>query len=221
MRIDIISDTICPWCFVGKRRLAQALQQRPDLEADITWRPFQLNPDMPRQGMEREHYLTVKFGSEANSVEIYARVAEAGQSEGIAFNFAGIARTPNTLDSHRLIHWAGAAGADIQDQVVEQLFSRYFLGGQDIGAHDTLIEIARDAGMDSAWVAETLTGDTDLDLVRREDQFAREIGVGGVPFFILDSKYAISGAQAPAVLLKAFEQVAAEAVSGDAGPAAL
>jgi predicted DsbA family dithiol-disulfide isomerase len=221
MRIDIISDTICPWCFIGKRRLAKALEHRPDIKADITWRPFQLNPDMPRQGMERQHYLIAKFGSEANSAEIYARVAEAGRSDGIAFNFAGISRTPNTLDCHRLIHWAGAVGAVIQDQVVEQLFSRYFVNGDDIGAHGTLVKIARQAGMDSAWVAEALLGDTDLDLVQREDRFAREIGVNGVPFFILEGRYAISGAQTPAIFLQTFERIAIEAVSGDAGSAVL
>lgn len=216
MRIDIISDTICPWCFIGKRRLARALKQRPEPQVEITWRPFQLNPDMPREGMDRQSYLTAKFGSEANSAEIYARVAEAGRGEGIAFNFAGIPRTPNTLDSHRLIRWAGESGA--QDRVVELLFRRYFLDAEDIGDSRVLTAVAAEAGMDGAWVAEALAGDNDLDIVRAEDRYARQLGVSGVPCFVLERKYAISGAQEPAAFLQAFEQIAAEAAAAETAP---
>lgn len=201
--VDIISDPVCPWCLIGKRRFERALAQRPDLEVQVGWRPFQLNPDMPREGVDRATYLEAKFGGKEKARQIYQRVSEAGASEGIDFDFNGIPRTPNTVDAHRLIRWAGSAG--VQDQVVERLFQAYFIDGGDIGDRLVLLEIAERSGMDRGLVAELLESEADLELVRKEDALARQMGVQGVPCFIIDGKYVISGAQDPEVFLKAFD----------------
>jgi len=203
MHIDIISDTICPWCFIGKRRLERALQARPELAVQIGWRPFQLNPDMPREGMARSDYLARKFGGSGRADKIYDSIRAAGLEEGIAFEFGRIGRAPNTIASHRLIRWAASAG--VQHEVVEKIFERYFIRGEDIGNAAVLTAVAREAGMDADLVAELLAGDADIELVRSEDNLARELGIGGVPCFIIDRKYAISGAQDPAVFLQVFD----------------
>jgi len=215
MQIDIISDTVCPWCFIGKRRLEKAMSQRPDLDFEIEWRPFQLNPDMPQGGMDRRQYLEVKFGGPERAKQIYQHIEDAGRSEGIAFAYDKIVRTPNTLDSHRLIKWAGTAG--VQDAAVEVLFRRYFLEGGDIGDKALLVDVAREIGMDADLVTDLLEGDADLERTKAEDVMARQMGVSGVPCFIIGRKYAISGAQDPAVLVQAFDLVAKE---GEAPPAA-
>jgi len=209
--IDVISDVVCPWCYIGKRRLERALAARGGEAPRLVWRAFQLNPDMPREGMDRAHYLATKFGSAAQARRVYDEIAAAGDAEGIEFDFSRIARTPNTLDAHRLIRLAAAR--DRQDAVVEALFRAYFLEGVDIGARDALVAIARAAGLDETAVAEYLAGEDALDAVRREDLGARRLGVTGVPCFIVDGRYAISGAQAPEVFLRVIEtaeQAAAE-----------
>jgi predicted DsbA family dithiol-disulfide isomerase len=203
MHIDIISDTVCPWCFVGKRRLERALQARPDLQVQIGWRPFQLNPDMPLEGMPRQDYLAKKFGGGARAGKIYETIRATGLEEGIAFDFDRIGRAPNTIASHRLIRWAATAG--VQHLVVELIFDRYFVRGEDIGNAAVLTDIARDAGMDSDLVAELLASGADVELVRSEDQVARDLGIAGVPCFIIDRKYAISGAQDPAIFHQVFD----------------
>lgn len=202
MRIDIISDTICPWCFIGKRRLERALALRPDLEPEIAWHPFQLNPDMPPEGLDRDLYLSLKFGGAARAADLYRLVGEAGAAEEIDFNFAAIKRTPNTLASHRLVHFAGRQG--VQDAVVENLFQAYFLDGRDIGRMRVLVEIAAESELEAGAVRRYLDSDQDLHLVRAEDVRARQIGVTGVPCFIVDGRYAISGAQEPRVFLQVF-----------------
>lgn len=204
MQIDIVSDTICPWCFIGKRRLERALAQRPDLNVQIGWRPFQLNPDMPREGMDRKAYLTAKFGND-NGGAMYDAVKQAGMMEGIAFAFDKMVRTPNTLRSHQLIRWASSA--NLQHEVVNILFRRYFLEGADIGDTNVLVEVAGEAGMDVDLVSELYTKDSDIDLVRAEDEMAREMGIQGVPCFIIDRKFAVSGAQDPQVFLQMFDYV--------------
>jgi len=214
MRIDIVSDTICPWCFIGKRRLQRALTLRPDLPVEIGWRPFQLNPEMPPGGADRKEYLAQKFGGSNRARQIYNAIAEAGLEEGIEFDFDGIPRTPNTLASHRLIRWSASAGA--QDRVVELLFRRYFLEGQDIGDHGVLRGIADAAGMDAELVGKLLAEDADLDLVRSEDKLARDMGIAGVPCFIVERKYAVSGAQEPAVFLQVFDLAARDGQPGEA-----
>lgn len=208
MQIDIISDTVCPWCFIGKRRLEKAMSQRPDMEFEIQWRPFQLNPDMPRDGMDRRQYLEVKFGGPDRAKQIYEHIEDAGRSEGIAFAYDKIVRTPNTLDSHRLIKWAGTAG--VQDAAVEVLFRKYFLEGGDIGDKALLVDVAREIGMDADLVSDLLAGDDDLEETKTEDTMARQMGVTGVPCFIIGRKYAVSGAQDPAVLVQAFDLIEKE-----------
>lgn len=212
--IDIVSDTVCPWCFIGKRRLEKALAQvAPGTDVRIAWRPFQLNPDMPDEGVDRKEYLETKFGGEAGAKQVYDAINDAGASEDIAFNFRGIPRTPNTVNSHRLIERSGHEGK--QDTVVEALFKAYFLDGRDIGDIDELAKIAGEAGMDEAATRAYLESDDDVQRVRDEDAMARRMGIQGVPCFILNRKYAVSGAQDPDVFLRAFAQIAAEEEQGD------
>lgn len=208
MRIDIVSDAICPWCYIGKRRFEKALAQQAGGEISVGWRPFQLNPDMPREGMERAEYLRLKFGDRAGG-KMYDAVVEAGRGEGIPFDFAAIKRTPNTLDAHRLIRYADRQG--LQDALVEALFQAYFTKGIDIGDPAMLVAVAAATGLDGGAVASYLASDEDLETIRAEDAFARQIGVQGVPCFIIERKYAISGAQPPEAFLEAFEQIRAEA----------
>jgi len=210
MHIDIVSDTVCPWCFIGKRKLESALSTRPDVKAEITWRPFQLNPEMPAEGMDRASYLQAKFGGSERAEQIYVTVAEAGENAGIPFAFELIQRTPSTINSHRLIRWADSAG--VQNQVVEALFRRYFLEGADIADHEVLIAAATEAGMDTTLVADLLARGVDVDLIRREDTNARQMGINGVPCFIIDRKYAISGAQDAPVFHKVFDLALKESV---------
>jgi predicted DsbA family dithiol-disulfide isomerase len=213
--IDIVSDTVCPWCYVGKRRLEAALQRLPeDFEVLVAWRPFQLNPDLPREGADRRAHLERKFGGKDGAKRVYDAIDQAGDSVGIPFAFRDIERQPNTVDSHRLIDKAGQLGK--QDAVVEALFKAYFLDGRDIGDLDTLVEIAAEAGLDADEIRAYLASDEDIDRIRAEDEMARKMGVSGVPCFILNRKYAVSGAQEPDVFLQAFETVAREAESADA-----
>jgi predicted DsbA family dithiol-disulfide isomerase len=208
--VDIVSDAICPWCFIGKRRFEQALAQAPnDVEVLVAWRPYQLNPEMPPGGMDRKTYLSTKFGGDARADEIYQRVREAGQTVGIDFDFKSIPRTPNTIDAHRLIGLAGRAGK--QDAVVEALFRAYFLEGRDIGNRDVLAAVASAGGLEEKTVRDYLAGRDDVDRVENEDAMARRMGIQGVPCFILNRKYAISGAQEPAVFLEAIEMLKREA----------
>jgi len=211
MQLDIVSDTICPWCYIGKRRLERALSMRPDIRLDVRWRPFQLAPGIPAEGLPRDSYLEAKFGSAEKAAGIYERIAEEGKQEGIEFAFDRIARAPNTLDPHRLIRWAGSAGC--QETVIEALFSAYFLEGRDISDLDVLTEIAGDAGMDSALVRRLLTEGRDRDLVAREAAEARQIGISGVPTFIFENAYAVSGAQSPEVLAQVIDRLAGASAS--------
>jgi predicted DsbA family dithiol-disulfide isomerase len=211
LTIDVISDVICPWCLIGKRRLEKALGNRP---AVVRWHPFQLNPDMPREGIERRAYRIRKFGSWERSLELDARVTAAGQGEGIVFNFDKIARTPNTLDAHRIIWLAGERG--VQDAVVEALFLAYFTDGRDLSERKTLAEIAAEAGLDGADVDGLLAGDGGLDLVRAGEEQARRLGVTGVPFIVANGRVALSGAQPPELFLQAFEQAGASVGAGEA-----
>jgi predicted DsbA family dithiol-disulfide isomerase len=213
MRVDIVSDAICPWCFIGKRRFERALAEAAPGAVpgpvEIGWRPFQLNPDIPREGMDRAAYLRAKFG-DAPGAGRHDAVIAAGREEGIAFDFAAIKRTPSTLDAHRLIRYAGER--DRQDATVEALFRAYFTAGRDIGDPAELAAIAGEAGLDRAAVAAHLAGDADLEAVRAEDAFARQIGINGVPCFIFERKYAISGAQPPEVFRQVFAKIASGAV---------
>jgi len=198
MQIDFISDTVCPWCFIGKRRLARAIAMCPAISFDVRYRPYRLDPSLPKGGMDRDAYMTAKFGKSGGVEEAQKVIAAEGAKEGIEFDFAAIRRAPNTLDSHRLIRWAALTGA--QDEVVERLFAAYFVHGEDIGVIRILADIADVCGMDGAQVADMLESDQDLALVEREDQLAREMGVTGVPAMIFANKVAVSGAREPHVL---------------------
>ena len=198
MQIDFISDTVCPWCFIGKRRLARAIAMRPAISFDVRYRPYRLDPSVPKGGLERAAYLAAKFGKNGGVEDAQKVIAAEGAREGIEFDFAAIRRAPNTLDSHRLIRWAALTGA--QDEVVERLFAAYFENGEDIGDIRVLADIADVSGMDGAQVADMLESDQDLALVEREDQLAREMGVTGVPAMIFANKVAVSGAREPEVL---------------------
>jgi predicted DsbA family dithiol-disulfide isomerase len=205
MQIDVISDTVCPWCFIGKRRLARALEMRPETEFDIQWRPYFLDPNVPPEGLDRRAYMAAKFGSGERTAAMSEAIMAEGAREGIAFAFEKIERRPNTLDSHRLIRWAASAG--VQDTVVERLFAAYFLEGRDIGDPAVLEFLAADVGMDSVEVAELLSGDTDLANVEREANLAGEMGITGVPTFIFASRFVLSGAREPDVLVQAIDKV--------------
>ncbi|MXU65850.1 DsbA family oxidoreductase [Oceanomicrobium pacificus] len=193
--LDITSDPICPWCYIGKSYLDRALAQAPDHPFEIRWRPFQLNPDMPAEGMDRRAYLEGKFGGPEGAASVYGRIEETAKQAGLDIDFAAIKRTPNTIDAHRLIHWAGIEGR--QPAVVAQLFRRYFREGQDISDHGVLTDVAEAVGMNAEATARLLSGEADRDEVRRADQMARDMGVQGVPTFIIGAHYALSGAQPP------------------------
>jgi predicted DsbA family dithiol-disulfide isomerase len=210
VHIDIVSDVICPWCFIGKRRLERALEQRAELAVSITWRTFQLNPEMPQGGMPRADYAAAKFGGAAHAARIYAAIAEAGASENIAFAFERIRRTPNTRDAHRLIRYATLAGN--ADPVVEALFTAYFEDGRDIGNRAVLADIAAECSFVRAKVADWLAGESALEEVLGEDRSARRLGIAGVPCFILDGGYSISGAQEPEFFFPLFDLVRNAAV---------
>ena len=215
MRVDIVSDTICPWCYIGKRRFERALAACGSADATVEWRPFQLNPDMPAGGVDRRGYMIAKFGSEARVAEIFDAIEHAGAGENIRFVFDRIARTPNTVDSHRLIAFAGRHGA--QDATVEALFRRYFERGEDIGDDDVLVAAGEDAGLDKAAVRRFLAGGEGVEEVRRESAAASRMGVSGVPCFVFENRYAVSGAQEPAVFERIFDLVNNGRLSAPAG----
>jgi predicted DsbA family dithiol-disulfide isomerase len=208
MQIDVISDTVCPWCYIGKRRLERAMRLRPQLSFDVRWRPFQLDPTTPPEGVDRRAYIERKFGSSDKIKPIHNALLKAGEDEGLLFAFEKITRTPNTINSHRLIRWSHSIG--VQDAVVELLFRRYFMDGADIGQISTLIEIGTEAGMDAELVEELLNSDADLEKVVHEDTMARKIGIQGVPTFLIGGKMLVSGAQDAEVLARAIDRVAAE-----------
>jgi predicted DsbA family dithiol-disulfide isomerase len=207
LSLDVVSDVICPWCYVGKRRLEEALDGFDAVDTiGLAWRPFQLNPTMPTEGMDRQSYIAAKFGSPERARGIYDRVAEVGASVGLDFAFERIQRTPNTIQAHRLIRFAQLQRR--QDPVVAALFKAYFMEGRDIGADGTLTEIACDVGFDGATVRDYLAGTLDLDKVLEEDAMARRMGVDGVPCFIIARTYAVSGAQEAETLRGALTEAA-------------
>lgn len=193
IRLDIFSDPICPWCYIGKTLLDRALESRPNHPFSVEWHPFQLNPDMPETGMDRRAYLEAKFGGKQQAVEVYARIAEAAVAAGIEIDFAAIQRTPNTINAHRLIHWAGLEGR--QNAVVAALFRAYFKDGRDIGSSETLVDIAQACGMDPEATERLLATDADRADLTARDADARQKGVTGVPAFLIAQQYMMPGAQ--------------------------
>ena len=207
MQIDFISDTVCPWCFIGKRRLMRAMAMRPNIAFNVRYRPYRLDPAIPRAGLDRAAYMAARFGADGKVEDAYRAIAAEGIKEDIAFDFGGILRRPNTVDSHRLIRWAEAQG--VQDEVVERLFIAYFENGEDIGDIRVLADIADLCGMDGSEVADLLEGDTDIALVEREDKLAHEMGVTGVPAMLFGNKIAVSGAREPEVLAMVIDKALA------------
>ena len=209
IKLDILSDPICPWCYIGKANLDRALEARPDHRFNIEWHPFQLNPDMAKDGMDRREYLETKFGGKENAVKVYASIAEAAEAAGLAINFDRIDRTPNTLDAHRLIHWAGLEGR--QTAIASRLFKAYFEEGQDIGDRAILLDMATGAGLDRAMTDRLFESDADLDDVRARDTHARNRGVSGVPTFVIANQRVVAGAQAPELWLRVIDELSEQA----------
>ncbi|WP_170344108.1 DsbA family oxidoreductase [Ruegeria atlantica] len=207
VKLDILSDPICPWCYIGKTQLDKALANVPDHPFVIEWHPFQLNPDMPDAGMDRREYLERKFGGKDGAVRAYAPVVDQAEKAGLNINFEAMERTPNTLDAHRLIHWAGIEGK--QNEVVDALFDAYFVQGRDIGDHEVLADIADSTGMDAAVVMKLLKSDADREEIRNRDAHSRKMGVSSVPTFIVANQHAVPGAQPPEM----WEKVIAEIMS--------
>jgi len=208
VKLDIISDPICPWCYIGKTNLDRALERAGDHPFEIEWHPFQLNPDMPRAGMDRREYLETKFGGKEGAVTAYAPILTSAEKAGLDINFEGIKTTPNTLDAHRLIHWAGLEAA--QTRVVSALFRAYFVEGRDIGNAEVLADIADSSGMDAAVVARLLASDADVQMIRDRDAHSRKMGVTGVPTFVVAGRHAVPGAQPPELWDKVIADIKAQ-----------
>ena len=192
-KIDIISDPICPWCYIGKTRLDRALELNPTHNFIVEWHPFQLNPTMPKDGMDRREYLEAKFGGQKEAIEVYRNIDKTATETGLSLNFGGIKRTPNTIDAHRLIHWAGIEGR--QNSIIDRLFKAYFQEGRDISEHSVLTRIASAAGMDQDVVRSLLKSDADKEDIKARDTDARKRGIQGVPAFVVANEYVIQGAQ--------------------------
>jgi predicted DsbA family dithiol-disulfide isomerase len=209
VRIDVVSDVVCPWCFIGKRRLEKALALKPDVPVEVHWHPYFLNDWVPPEGMAREDYLTTKFGSPERYSGIAQRVTAAAAEEGLTYAVDKMKRQPNTTDCHRLIRWAGGIGKSAE--MKQKLMDLYFTEGADLTNRAVLLQAATEIGLDPDDVREALASDTDVEAVTREAQSAKEAGIEGVPCFIFAGRYAVSGAQAPEYLATMIERVAREA----------
>jgi predicted DsbA family dithiol-disulfide isomerase len=208
MRVEIYADFVCPWCYVGVGRLRRALAARPGLSGDLAWRPFQLNPTMPKGGIDRATYLSIKFGNRERLDHLHDAIEECGRELGLAFNFARIQRQPNTLDAHRLVRLAGerlGAAAPKLEALVIALYQAYFTAGLDLGDRDVLVALGVAVGLDGMEVERYLASDRELDQIRAEDLRARRMGIDGVPCFVVDGRYALSGAQEPEAFLPLFD----------------
>ncbi|EKF17534.1 DsbA family oxidoreductase [Nitratireductor pacificus] len=212
--VDVVSDVVCPWCYVGRARLGEAIRSRPDLSVTLRWRPFQLDPTLPPEGRDRHAYMMGKFGSAERILDMHRQISQIGQELGISFDFDAIKVSPNTLDAHRVIRWSATAGPGVQDRLVGRLFALYFEEGANIGDHAVLIDAARDAGMDAALVETLLATEADRPEVQQEIATAQKMGVTGVPCFLLEGRYAVMGAQEPAALADAISKVAEAKANG-------
>jgi predicted DsbA family dithiol-disulfide isomerase len=206
VRIDVVSDVVCPWCFIGKHRLEAALKLKPEIAVEVHWRPYFLNDWIPREGIPREEYLTAKFGSPERYKGIAQRVSQAAAEEGLTYDSDKMKRQPNTLDCHRLIRWAEAQGK--ANEMKQKLMDLYFTAGADLTERETLVQAAASVGLDAEEVRARLASDQDVEQIEREAQSAKEAGIDGVPCFIFGGKFAVSGAQAPEYLAEAIERVA-------------
>ena len=203
LTIDVVSDVVCPWCYVGKRRLEGALAQLTEADVQVNWRPFQLDPTIPQGGIDRKEYMDRKFGPDRAGT-IHERLEALGKEAGVDFAFDRIKRSPNTLDAHRLIRWAFGSG--VQEAIVERLFRAYFVEGRDIGDRDFLADVAAENGLDREAVRLRLDTDLEAQDVQSEIASAVRMGESGVPFYIIDGKYGLSGAQPSEVIVDAMRQ---------------
>jgi predicted DsbA family dithiol-disulfide isomerase len=208
LAIDVFSDVVCPWCFIGKRRLEKAIALRPDIPVEVHYRPYFLNSWVPREGMSRVDYLTTKFGSPEGYEKIALRVAQAAANEGLIYNVGALARQPNTLDCHRLILWGGRLGKAAR--VKQRLMEIYFSEGGDLSDPDVLVQAASDCGLDPVEVRALLASDADVAAVEQAAKSAQDAGIEGVPFYVFGNVLAVSGAQAPDYLAGAIERAASE-----------
>jgi len=209
LSIDVFSDVVCPWCFIGKRRLEKAIALRPDIPVDVRYRPYFLNPWVPREGISRTDYLTAKFGSPARYAQIAQRVVKAAESEGLTYNIGALTRQPNTLDCHRLILWASRIGKGAH--IKQRLMEIYFTEGGDLSDREVLVQAASDCGLDPDEVRRLLAGDADVATVEQAAKSAQEAGIDGVPFFVFGNVLAVSGAQTPDYLADAIKRAAGQA----------
>ena len=211
LTLDIVSDVVCPWCYIGKHRIESALALVTDVPVEVRWLPFFLNPWVTREGISRDEYLTTKFGSVEAYGKIASRVVEAASEEGLVYRPDQVKRQPNTLDCHRLIHWAARdPSGDKAAAVKQRLMELYFRDGGDLTDSEVLVRAAADCGMDAATVRQRLATDEDVDVVSSQAQEAADKGIGGVPTYVFAGKYAVSGAQPPEQLARAIRQVSAE-----------
>lgn len=209
IQLDIFSDPICPWCYIGKANLDRALEAYPDHPFTIRWLPFMLNPEMPAAGMDRRDYLETKFGGNEAAVQAYLPVHQQAEKAGLTLNLDRIARTPSTIDAHRLIHWAGIEGR--QTPIVAGLFRAYFVEGRDIGEAEVLADVADSHGMDASVVLRLLASDEDRREIVERDAAARGMGVTAVPTFIVGGKHAVPGAQPPELWARVIDELRAGA----------
>jgi len=207
MIIDVVSDVVCPWCYLGKHRLEAALALRPDIKAEVRWKPYFLDPRVPREGMARVDYLSRKFGSDERIRPAHERLSKLGKEEGIEFHFEKIARQPNTLDAHRVIAWAGAKGK--ASPVVERIFASFFSEGVDLTNTETLVEAAAAGGLDADKMRQDLASERDVTAIQTAANSAAEAGITGVPFFIFNNRFAVAGAQTPDMIAAAMDQALA------------
>jgi predicted DsbA family dithiol-disulfide isomerase len=208
VRVDVVSDVVCPWCFIGKKRLEQAIALNPDIPVEVHYHPYFLNDWIPAEGISREQYLTTKFGSPERYKEIATRVSAAAAQDGLVYAIDKLSRQPNTTDSHRLIHWADAIGK--APQMKQRLMELYFSEGADLSDKSVLAKAAADVGLDANEIAKKLESEDDLAVVAQRVEQAKSAGIQGVPFFIFDNAFAVSGAQAPEQLAGAIRKAAEE-----------
>jgi predicted DsbA family dithiol-disulfide isomerase len=208
LHIDVVSDVVCPWCFIGKRRLENALELVPDIPVDINWRPYFLNPWIPREGIDRQTYLETKFGSDGRYALIAERVTAAAALEGLLYASDAISRQPNTLDCHRLILWSRSATDP--GNMKQRLMELYFSEGADLTDPKTLIQAAVDCGMDGDLVRRLLASDADVDRIENDANAAKEAGIDGVPCFIFGGSTIVTGAQSPEYLASAIARTAGQ-----------
>jgi predicted DsbA family dithiol-disulfide isomerase len=210
LAVEVVHDLVCPWCYLGVRRLFRTLTRRPDLLVEVTWRPFLLNPDMPRGGMSRSDYVLRKFGGEDRARRMYASITDIGRVEGVMFRFDRIRRTPASVDAHRLVRWAAAFGR--ADEVVEAVFAAHFTDGRDIGDLTVLTAIAASCGLRPGSARTFLASNQEADAVHAENLRAHRLGINGVPCFVVSGCHAIAGAQEPEVIERLLDVAATEAM---------